>query len=158
MPAATHRMTGTPLYHVWKAMRQRCQNRRYKEWHLYGGRGIKVCRRWDDFLEFYQWAMSSGYRSGLELDRKRNNGSYCPSNCRWTTRSVQCQNRRKMFGKSSRYLGVCWHKSSRRWVATVKLKGKSKHLGLFLSEHEAAVVRDAYVKQHYDPFAMRNVR
>lgn len=152
----THRMTGTPLHYVWKAMRQRCSNSRNKNWMDYGGRGIQVCRAWEDFVAFYEWAMLAGYQEGLLLDRKRSSGNYCPSNCRWATRSVQSQNRRKSNGKSSRYLGVSWDSTHGYWVAYVKLHGKQKTIGRFHSEQAAAKARDAYIKVHYDAFATRN--
>lgn len=152
----SHRMSDTPLHYVWRAMRQRCRNPKCKSWKYYGARRIKICRQWEEFEAFYWWAMASGYRPGLQLDRKRNNRNYTPSNCRWVTRSVQCQNRRKQLKKSSRYMGVSWKRSASKWTAYVKLHGKQKFLGDFDSEEEAAKARDVFVKVHYDEFATRN--
>ena len=54
-----------------------------------------MCDEWrDDFLAFYEWAMSNGYTEGLAIDRIDNNGNYEPSNCRWVTAKVNGNNRR----------------------------------------------------------------
>ena len=38
---------------------------------------------------------------------------------------------------SSQYKGVCWYKSTNKWISYIKINGKTKHLGLFTSEEEA---------------------
>jgi hypothetical protein len=40
------------LYSVWKMMRRRCSDPRRSDYHLYGGRGIRVDSRWEDFSVF----------------------------------------------------------------------------------------------------------
>lgn len=89
-----HGKRHSPLYSVWKGMRFRCSNSKFKFWEHYGGRGISVDKTWDDFIEFYNWAINSGYSEGLTLDRVNNNGDYSPANCRWITQNEQCKNRR----------------------------------------------------------------
>ena len=81
------------LYGIWCDMRKRCYNSDGKYFHRYGGRGISVCDEWLTFPPFYQWAMDNGYRDYLTLDRKENDGNYCPENCRWVTIKVQQNNR-----------------------------------------------------------------
>lgn len=86
------------LWRAWAGMRSRCRNKRdVKNWRIYGGRGIKVCQEWSDYPTFKKWALSSGYRPSLSLDRINTNGDYEPSNCRWATKKQQMNNRRK-FG------------------------------------------------------------
>lgn len=87
-------LTREKLYHVWRTMRQRVSNPNSQRYRLYGLRGICVCDEWNEYSAFREWAVSSGYKEGLSIDRIDVNGNYCPENCRWTTQKVQCNNKR----------------------------------------------------------------
>lgn len=82
-----------PEYNVWNAMHQRCRNPNVSRYPDYGGRGIRVCRRWRKFSNFLK---DMGRRPDplLTLDRINNDGNYSPSNCRWATRYHQEHNKR----------------------------------------------------------------
>lgn len=86
----------TKLYGVWSAMRNRCNRRTDKNYRNYGGRGIKVCAEWNDFLTFQKWSIENGYREGVTIDRINNDGDYAPSNCRWVTQKIQANNTRNV--------------------------------------------------------------
>lgn len=83
----------TKLYRVWLTMRSRCNNPKILHFHRYGGRGIKVCERWDDFANF-RADMGEPPGPGYSLDRfPDGDGHYEPGNVRWATKEQQSNNR-----------------------------------------------------------------
>ena len=90
---STHGFARTPTYYAWMAMRQRCNNQRNQSYADYGGRGIRVCERWQAFENFLS---DMGEQPvGMWLDRLDNNGNYEPGNCAWRTPRQQLNNTRK---------------------------------------------------------------
>jgi hypothetical protein len=90
-----HGLSESSEYLSWASMKQRCSNRKNIGFHLYGGRGIKVCERWNDsFCDFYA-DMGAKPSATHSIDRfPDKNGNYEPGNCRWATPSEQVRNRR----------------------------------------------------------------
>ena len=83
-----------PFYNVWQSMRDRCSNPRAKQFSDYGGRGIRVCDRWQN--SYANFAADMGPRpDGFSLDRIDNDGDYAPGNCRWADRKTQQRNQRR---------------------------------------------------------------
>lgn len=87
------------LYRVWLGMRQRCNNPNNNRYRLYGARGIKICKEWDNYSNFRKWAYENGYdekapRGKCTIDRIDVNGPYCPLNCRWVDSYTQNRNKR----------------------------------------------------------------
>lgn len=87
-----HGYYGTSEYVAWHGARSRCYVKSNNKYHQYGGRGIKMCTRWDDFENFIA-DMGKKPSSAHSLDRINVNGDYCPENCRWATPEEQAQNK-----------------------------------------------------------------
>lgn len=90
-----HHESHTRLHRIWYSMRDRCNREKHSAYSNYGGRGIKVCKEWDEYEAFRDWALTNGYSDSLTLDRIDVNGNYEPSNCRWATMKEQCANKRR---------------------------------------------------------------
>lgn len=100
-------MSGTPIYRAWITMKQRCTNPKSRGWRYYGGRGIKLCLRWHKFENFLK-DMGKRPSSRHSVERKNNDGDYCPENCVWLRREFQNRNTRR-----------------NRWVT---LKGETRYI------------------------------
>lgn len=90
----THGKTGTPEHRIWSGIKNRCSNQNDKCYKYYGGRGVRVCQRWQDSFE--NFLEDVGYRPdpSLSLDRIDPRGDYEPGNVRWLTIQEQQRNKR----------------------------------------------------------------
>lgn len=83
-----------PEFNSWRAMKSRCNSKKYWAYNRYGGRGIKICKRWQGIPGFENFLNDMGLKPSPNhtLDRIDNNGDYEPSNCRWSVQKVQVRN------------------------------------------------------------------
>jgi len=99
-PNATHgdssNRTKTPELNAWNNMMRRCYTITNPRYHAYGGRGILVCRRWFNYVNFLA-DMGRRPSSSHSLERRDNDGHYTPDNCLWATAHDQMINRRGSF-------------------------------------------------------------
>ena len=95
-----HGLTKTRFYRIWRCMKNRCFRESNDNYKYYGGRGIKVYKRWLTFQNFKN-DMYKDYLEHIEefgekdtsIDRINNDKNYCNSNCRWATIKEQANNR-----------------------------------------------------------------
>ena len=131
-----------PLYHTWQAMRGRCNNPKHTGYHLYGGRGIKVCPEWD--VSFQAFLRDMGERpDGMTLDRRNNEGDYEPGNCRWATPTTQARNRRDRKNKTENQ-GISFDNKTGMYRVrrSIKSTGQRDYLGSRKTLEEAIALRD----------------
>lgn len=110
-----------------------CANRAYGEKYyavMYTREGRKNRKR------IYMHRLIIESSCDMDCDHIDGNGlNNQRSNLRLVTHRQNMQN---ILGtKTSKYPGVCWHKASNRWSATISINGKAKHLGIFATEIDA---------------------
>jgi hypothetical protein len=103
-----HGMSNSRIYSIWKGMRHRCSNPNRPKYKYYGGKGIKVCKEWDEengFINFYSWSINNGYSDTLTIDRIDSSKDYCPENCQWITlrKNISKQSSNRRFPKYKFY-------------------------------------------------------
>ena len=133
------------LYYVWQSMHRRCTVKHRINYKHYGGRGIKVCKEWEDVVIFYNWCMANGYKEGLEIDRINNNGNYEPRNCRFTTSSENSINRRVQSNNKTEYIGITYNKIKKRYRARIGYRNKLYTLGRYKMIEDAIIARNNWV-------------
>jgi hypothetical protein len=123
----TARHTHMSEWGTWKDMRARCRNENVWCYRNYGGRGIKVCQRWEDSFEDFLADVGPRPSKLHTLDRIDNSGDYCPANCRWATWDIQASNRRsnvfvRAFGETKTKME--WSKDARCLVSPAGLHAR----------------------------------
>ncbi len=143
----THGLGSTRVYSIWNKIKDRTTNINDTAYPYYGGRGITICDEWLDVQNFYNWAMSNGYEEnkGLSIDRIDNNGNYEPSNCRWSTKSIQARNQRIQKNNTSGYKGVSFYKNYKMFAVKINVNKKQIHLGYYKTPVEAAKAYNNYI-------------
>lgn len=147
----THGMNKTHEHLCWLAMKQRCDYEKHVSYHLYGGRGIRVCDRWRFSFENFLSDMGPAPSRNHTIERVDTDGDYCPENCKWATYKEQGQNTRtnviveykgeKMtISQLADLVGMNYH----------TIHGRIRHRGMTPEEAvDTPVIRKRdYVKKH----------
>lgn len=140
----THGESKTRLHNIWISMKNRCKNENSVGYKNYGGRGITVCSSWHYYENFKNWALANGYSDVLSIDRINSDMGYTPENCRWTTRTVQARNTRRIYTTNKTgFRGV--YQEGSKFVASIGIASKTLRLGIFETKEEAANAYDTFV-------------
>lgn len=138
-----HGLTKTPLYKIWKGIKNRCSNKNSDDFKDYGGRGISVSSEWlNNPQAFVDYCNSMGWEPGLEIDRIDNDGNYEPGNVRFV-KNISNANNKKLRRSDNKtgFRGV--YQKGDTFVASLNFKGLiKKNFYGFNSAVEAAKFRD----------------
>lgn len=155
----THGYSNHSLYAVWSSMTSRCRNENDKQYVDYGGRGISICKEWYKPEVFIKWALESGWKSGLQIDRIDNDGGYCPENCRLASPKENSNNSRPLRrDNTTGFTGVFFRKHEEKYASYIAgndevFKGKKlRHLGYYNTPEEAAEARDRFIIENNLPY------
>ena len=139
------------LYAIFNSMMRRTGqfSEPEQDWE-YKSKGTTICKEWlDDRTTFFDWALANGYKDDLTIDRIDNDGNYEPSNCRWTTKSVQSRNTRVLRStNTSGYRGVSKTQDKTRFRTRIRVGGPDIHLFTSNSAKECAYYYDKYVRDN----------
>lgn len=143
----THGMRKTRFYDIWYAMKRRCHDENSINYIYYGGRGIKVCDRWelfenfmDDMYESYIDHVREHGENQTTLDRVDPDGNYSPENTRWSTYTTQNRNTRTRSDNKTGYRGVFQINDS-KYVSYIKVNKQQVNLGTFDKLEDAVAAR-----------------
>jgi hypothetical protein len=131
-----HGMCGSPIYHAWSAMIQRCTNNNSPYYKNYGGRGIKVCDRWLKFENFHD-DMKDKPSKKLTLERIDNEKGYFKENCRWATMQEQSRNKRNTQIGASGLEGV--YIRANKFSSNIYYQNKKYTIGTFRTKELASL-------------------
>lgn len=131
-----------PLYNTWHQMKARCYDETNIGYENYGGRGIRVSKKW--MFNFERFVSDMGERpDGFSIDRIDNNKNYKKSNCKWSNRTDQNQNKRVYITNNTGYSGIVKISDTRY---TVRSKNTRERIGSFKTLDEAITAQKEGLK------------
>jgi len=152
-----HGLHKSPENQAWRDMLARCRNKKLKNYHRYGGRGIKVCKRWLHSFENFLSDVGKKPSPNHSIDRINNNKGYYPKNVKWSTAIEQANN--KQLCRKYRYKGLFititqiarienigierlrYNLKKFKTLSKAIKESKTFHYGKKLSEKEVAIIR-----------------
>jgi len=133
------------LYNMWRAMIDRCYNKSIANYKNYGERGISVCESWQDVNVFFEWALKNGYEKNLQIDRRNNDGNYCPENCHFVTASYNSRNQRVKKSNTTGFVGVSKETGRETYAYAINCGNKRYRKAGFPTAMECAKARDRVI-------------
>lgn len=148
-----------PLYARWLSMRDRCNNPNNVRYLRYGARGISYDPIFDDFSEYVNYCVNLentpdlSKKTLLEIDRINNDKGYFKGNLRWADNSLQAANKslEKTVKHTSKYVGICYCKTNKKWIAKVQYHKKTLHQSTHFTELAAITARQEFIIKHNLP-------
>ena len=124
--------------------------------NYYAGRGLWVKKK-KITIKMHRVIMGCVYGDGKIVDHANRNTLDCQThNLRFASFTQNCSNKRVIPG-TSKYMGVSFKKSNKKWVAQIKFNNSIKYLGLFENEIHAAKAYNDSARIHHGEFANLNV-
>lgn len=80
----THGLSRTVEYSVWFGMKRKCFNKNADDYPNFGGRGIKMCRKWSDSFEVFLNDVGKRPSKEHSFERLNKNGDFNKTNCHWS--------------------------------------------------------------------------
>ncbi len=139
-----HGLRNHPLYKLWGSIKSRCKSSDPHKLNTY--KSIMMCDEWaENPVSFIEWALSNGWKEGLEIDRIDNSKDYSPKNCRFVTHRKNVLNRRVVFRNNrSGYCGVSYVNRDKVWRWAITVEGV-RISGYTKTREEAVKKRDEYI-------------
>lgn len=141
---------------AWSDLKQRCLNKRNKNYKQYGARGIRIHPKWissrASFIAYLKTLPNyNDYISSptLSIDRINNNLGYVPENIKFSNNYEQNRNRTY---HPTKITGVSLCKERLHlpnpYKARISINNKNKHIGYYKTQELAVTARNTFIKEN----------